>query len=98
MRSRLSLFLVVMILAATPGTHPQDIKPPRSKLSPATPERRPAGVYWLFAPVADVNSNPDNPIINIRSFGEDPKKVGAFVAAFVRGVEENGATSKAQHF
>jgi beta-glucosidase-like glycosyl hydrolase/CubicO group peptidase (beta-lactamase class C family) len=61
-------------------------------------EARAAGVHWIFAPVADVNSNPDNPIINIRSFGEDPKKVSAFVAAFVRGVEENGALSTAKHF
>ena len=36
-------------------------------------ESRAAGVHWIFAPVADVNNNPDNPIINIRSFGEDPK-------------------------
>ncbi|NDQ57267.1 MAG: serine hydrolase [Acidipila sp.] len=61
-------------------------------------EARAAGVQWLFAPVADVNSNPDNPIINIRSFGEDPKKVSAFVSAFVRGVEENGALATAKHF
>ncbi len=61
-------------------------------------EARAAGVPWVFAPVADVNSNPDNPIINIRSFGEDPARVGAFVAAFVRGVEENGGLATAKHF
>ncbi|HKO05945.1 MAG TPA: glycoside hydrolase family 3 N-terminal domain-containing protein [Candidatus Acidoferrales bacterium] len=61
-------------------------------------EARAMGVHWAFAPVADVNSNPDNPIINIRSFGEDPKRVAEYVAQFVRGVEENGAMATAKHF
>lgn len=61
-------------------------------------EARAIGVHWIFAPVADVNSNPDNPIINMRSFGEDPRRVSAFVEAYVRGVEENGALSTAKHF
>ncbi len=61
-------------------------------------ESRAAGVQWVFAPVADVNSNPDNPIINTRSFGEDPKRVSEFVTAFIRGVEENGALATAKHF
>jgi len=61
-------------------------------------EARAAGVHWVFAPVADVNINPDNPIINTRSFGEDPQKVAEFVREFVRGVEENGALATAKHF
>jgi len=61
-------------------------------------EARAVGVHWIFAPVADVNSNPENPIINVRSFGEDPRQVCAFVEAYVRGVEENGALSTAKHF
>lgn len=61
-------------------------------------EARAAGVQWIFAPVADVNSNPDNPIINTRSFGEDPQRVAEFVTAFVRGVEQNGALATAKHF
>src|SRR5208282_521180 len=61
-------------------------------------EARAAGVRWIFAPDADVNNNPDNPIINVRSFGEDPKDVAAYVAQFVRGVEENGALATAKHF
>jgi beta-glucosidase-like glycosyl hydrolase/CubicO group peptidase (beta-lactamase class C family) len=61
-------------------------------------EARAAGVPWVFAPVADVNSNPANPIINIRAFGEDPRQVSAFVSAFVRGVEENGGLATAKHF
>jgi beta-N-acetylhexosaminidase len=61
-------------------------------------EARAIGVPWIFAPDADVNSNPENPIINTRSFGEDPARVSEFVAAFVRGVEENGALATAKHF
>src|SRR6202000_2799157 len=52
-------------------------------------EAREVGIHWLYAPDADVNNNPGNPIINTRSFGEDPAKVAEFVAAFVRGAEEN---------
>ncbi|MBZ5503725.1 MAG: beta-N-acetylglucosaminidase, partial [Acidobacteriia bacterium] len=61
-------------------------------------EARAAGVHWVFAPDADVNNNPDNPIINVRSFGENPQEVAAYVAQFVRGVEENGALATAKHF
>jgi len=61
-------------------------------------EARAAGIHWIFAPDADVNSNPANPIINARSFGEDPRSVAEFVAAFVRGAEENGALATAKHF
>jgi beta-N-acetylhexosaminidase len=61
-------------------------------------EARAVGVQWIFAPVSDVNDNPDNPIINIRSFGEDPKRVSELVTQFVRGVEENGALATAKHF
>jgi len=48
-------------------------------------EARALGVNWIFAPVADVNNNPDNPIINIRSYGENPLQVSKFVRAFVLG-------------
>ena len=61
-------------------------------------EARAAGVPWIFAPVADVNSNPDNPIINVRSFGEDPQRVAAFVEAYIGGAEEDGALATAKHF
>ncbi|MGA7919855.1 MAG: glycoside hydrolase family 3 N-terminal domain-containing protein [Candidatus Acidiferrales bacterium] len=61
-------------------------------------ESRAAGVHWIFAPDADVNNNPDNPIINIRSFGEDPKLVAGFVEQMVRGIEENGGLATAKHF
>lgn len=61
-------------------------------------EARAAGIHWIFAPDADVNSNSANPIINTRSFGEDARQVAEHVSAFVRGVEENGALATAKHF
>jgi len=61
-------------------------------------EARAAGVHWIYAPVADVNNNPGNPIINTRSFGEDPAKVAEYVAEFVRGAQENGGLATAKHF
>ena len=61
-------------------------------------EARAVGIHVPFAPVLDVNSNPDNPIINVRSFGEDPAVVAELGAAFVRGVEEHGAIATGKHF
>jgi beta-N-acetylhexosaminidase len=61
-------------------------------------EARAVGIQWIYAPVADVNNNPGNPIINTRSFGEDPARVAEFVTAFVHGVEENGGLATAKHF
>jgi beta-N-acetylhexosaminidase len=61
-------------------------------------EARAIGVHWNFFPVADVNSNPANPIINTRSFGEDPRQVGDLVAAYIRGARSNGMMTTAKHF
>jgi beta-N-acetylhexosaminidase len=61
-------------------------------------EARDVGVHWIYAPVADVNNNPENPIINTRSFGEDPARVSVFVREYVRGVNENGGLATAKHF
>jgi beta-N-acetylhexosaminidase len=61
-------------------------------------EMRAIGANWLFGPVADINNNPDNPVINIRSFGADPRKVGEFVAALAGGVREAGCLSTLKHF
>jgi beta-N-acetylhexosaminidase len=61
-------------------------------------DARAAGINWIFAPVADVNDNPANPIINVRSFGEDPNEVAEYVTEFIRGVQENGALATAKHF
>ncbi len=61
-------------------------------------EARALGVHVPFAPVLDVNNNPDNPIINVRSFGEDPEAVARLGAAFVRGVQEAGGIATGKHF
>jgi beta-N-acetylhexosaminidase len=61
-------------------------------------EGRAVGIHLAFAPVADVNNNPDNPIINTRSFGEDPASVGRLVAAEVRGLQDHGMLATAKHF
>ncbi|HEX2217685.1 MAG TPA: glycoside hydrolase family 3 N-terminal domain-containing protein [Gemmatimonadales bacterium] len=61
-------------------------------------EGRAVGVHLAFAPVADVNNNPDNPIINTRSFGEDPAAVARMVAAEVRGLQDHGMLATAKHF
>ena len=52
-------------------------------------ESRAMGFQWLFFPDADVNNNPDNPIINIRSYGEDPASVSEFVSAFIAGAHSD---------
>jgi beta-N-acetylhexosaminidase len=56
------------------------------------------GIRVPFAPVLDVNNNPDNPIINVRSFGEDPEQVAEMGAAFVRGIQDQGAIATGKHF
>ncbi len=59
---------------------------------------REAGIHWNFAPVADINNNPDNPVIGYRSFGEIPWKVGRFAAAFCKGLQSAGIMTSAKHF
>jgi beta-glucosidase-like glycosyl hydrolase/CubicO group peptidase (beta-lactamase class C family) len=61
-------------------------------------ESRALGVHWILAPVLDVNNNPDNPVINIRSFGEDPSLVARLGAAFIRGAKKGGVLTAAKHF
>ncbi len=61
-------------------------------------EARALGVHVNFAPVADVNNNPRNPVINIRSFGEDPKRAGEMVSGWVRGLQEAGMLATLKHF
>ncbi len=61
-------------------------------------ESRAIGIHWNFFPVADVNSNPVNPVINTRSFGEDPQQVGDLVAAYIKGAHEGGMLATAKHF
>jgi beta-N-acetylhexosaminidase len=61
-------------------------------------ESRALGVHWNLFPVADVNSNPANPIIGTRAFGANPDQVGDLVAAYIRGARANGMLTTAKHF
>jgi beta-N-acetylhexosaminidase len=61
-------------------------------------ESRALGVHWNLFPIADVNSNPANPIIGTRAFGGDPQQVGDLVAAYVRGARAHGMLTTAKHF
>ncbi|HEV7586696.1 MAG TPA: glycoside hydrolase family 3 N-terminal domain-containing protein, partial [Longimicrobium sp.] len=61
-------------------------------------EGRAVGLHLTLSPVLDVNSNPRNPIINTRSFGEDPASVGRFAADYVRGVHAGGLLAMGKHF
>ncbi len=61
-------------------------------------EARAVGVGQVYAPVSDVNDNPENPIINVRSFGENPQLVSSLASAFVKGVQSEGAVATAKHF
>lgn len=59
---------------------------------------RELGVHVNFAPVADVDNNPKNPVINTRSFGGDPRNVAEKVIAYSQGLEEGGVLSVSKHF
>jgi beta-N-acetylhexosaminidase len=61
-------------------------------------ESRAIGVQWNLMPIADVNSNPVNPVINTRSFGEDPAQVGSLVTAYIHGARSSGLLTAAKHF
>jgi beta-N-acetylhexosaminidase len=64
----------------------------------AAREGRDAGIHWTFAPVVDVNLNPENPIANTRSLGDDPERVTRLAAAVARGMQEHGLAACAKHF
>jgi beta-glucosidase-like glycosyl hydrolase/CubicO group peptidase (beta-lactamase class C family) len=61
-------------------------------------EARAVGIHMNFAPVVDVNNNPSNPIINTRSYGEDPRVVARLASAFMRGMQDHGLLATAKHF
>lgn len=61
-------------------------------------EARALGIQQIYAPVADVNNNAANPVINVRSYGEDPAEVAKLVAAFVEGAQSGGVLATAKHF
>jgi beta-N-acetylhexosaminidase len=61
-------------------------------------EARAVGIHWLLAPVVDVNTTGDNPLINVRSYSSDPGTVSTFAAAFIRGASTRGVLTTAAHF
>jgi len=61
-------------------------------------EGRALGIHIAYAPVLDVNNNPANPVINTRSFGEDPNMAARLGASFIRGLQANGMIATAKHF
>ncbi|HXH35011.1 MAG TPA: glycoside hydrolase family 3 N-terminal domain-containing protein, partial [Plantibacter sp.] len=61
-------------------------------------EARALGVHVNFAPVVDVNNNPRNPVINTRSYGEDPAMVGRLASAYIRGLQGAGVAATLKHF
>lgn len=75
-----------------------DVKWARLQGEATALQARAMGVNWLFAPTSDVNNNPNNPVINVRSFGEDPATVAEFAKAFIEGAQAAGAMACAKHF
>ncbi|MFP8488824.1 glycoside hydrolase family 3 N-terminal domain-containing protein [Gracilimonas sp. Q87] len=61
-------------------------------------EAKALGVHQVYAPVLDVNNNPDNPVINVRSFSGDPNMVSEYGTAFIQGVQSEGIVATAKHF
>ncbi len=61
-------------------------------------EMKAIGINWLYGPVSDVLNNPENSMVNVRSYGENPEKMSEFVAAEVRGLRAGGVISTAKHF
>jgi len=61
-------------------------------------EGRAMGIHWNFAPSADLNTNPENPVIGVRSFGSSPEEVDEFVKAAVRGYQKNGMIATLKHY
>ncbi|MEK7723040.1 MAG: glycoside hydrolase family 3 N-terminal domain-containing protein, partial [Acidobacteriota bacterium] len=61
-------------------------------------EARAMGIHHVYSPVVDVNNNANNPVINVRSYGENPDEVGRFGAAMVEGVQSSNAIATVKHF
>jgi len=75
-----------------------DLKAAEQAARVAGVELKALGFQWTFSPLADVNLNPDNPVIGVRSFGDDPTRVAEMTAAQIRGYRAAGILSTAKHF
>jgi beta-N-acetylhexosaminidase len=97
---------VTRLEAATGSSYPghlalgvvDDVELTRSVAAAIGSELAQVGVNLDFAPVADVNTNPDNPVIGVRSFGWEPELVARHVTAFVHGLQGAGVAACAKHF
>ncbi|MGH7783009.1 MAG: glycoside hydrolase family 3 protein, partial [Candidatus Binatia bacterium] len=61
-------------------------------------EAKAIGIYHVYAPVLDVNNNAGNPVINVRSYGEDPETVARFGVEFIQGIQSQNVLATAKHF
>jgi beta-N-acetylhexosaminidase len=84
--------------AIAAGAEGYDLRLVREQARITGVESRALGVHVNFAPVADVNNNPRNPVINIRSYGEDPARVASLVGAYVAGARDGGLIATIKHF
>jgi beta-N-acetylhexosaminidase len=87
-----------MAMGAIAAAGGHDLRLVREEARITAIESRALGVHVNFAPVADVNNNPRNPVINIRAYGEDPARVAALVGAYVAGAREGGMIATVKHF
>ncbi|HZT40544.1 MAG TPA: beta-N-acetylhexosaminidase [Chthonomonadaceae bacterium] len=85
-----------MALGAIPGEQAEAYA--RRQAQAIAQELLAVGINWNFAPVVDVNNNPNNPIIGIRSFGEDLERVARLGAAAIDGTQQSGLLACAKHF
>jgi beta-glucosidase-like glycosyl hydrolase len=87
-----------MAMGAIASAAGHDLRLVREEARITAVETRALGVHVNFAPVADVNNNPRNPVINIRAYGEDPSRVAALVGAYVAGARDGGMIATIKHF
>ena len=94
-----SWFPPPMALGALAASQPQKAADAAKQMGDITAlEARAIGLNWILAPVVDVNNNPDNPVINVRSFGETPATVSRLAGAFIRGCQSHPVLTTAKHF
>ena len=84
--------------AIAPGQGGDDVRLVREEARITGLEARAVGVQVNFAPIADVNNNARNPVINIRSYGEDPSRVATLVSAYIAGARDGGMIATIKHF
>ncbi len=86
-------------LGAIAATNPDLAQHYAMALGAATAQEALAiGLNWILAPVVDVNNNPQNPVINVRAFGQSPEQVATLARAFIQGAQGHGILTTAKHF